>query len=341
MRDLLRFNVNTLRVLVLLPFLLGSCSKGVVRNFKSGEALGTTYNITYLTKGPLDVQREIDSVFAAINKSMSTYIPDSDISRINRGDSTVVIDTMFREVMALSAQVHARTKGYFDPTVGVLVNAWGFGPGTAIILDSAKVDSLRQYVGFDKVEISPLFTIHMLQKGVQLDFNAIAKGYTIDRLAAMLDQKGVDNYLVEVGGELVGKGENLQKEKPWVVGIDDPQVETGRALKLKIQLRDRALASSGNYRKFRIDSITGRRYVHTIDPISGFTKDSNVLAASVLAGNCAEADAYATAFMAMDLDESIKLLVEQKELEAYIIYLDEQGKAAEFMTTGFRELVVE
>lgn len=327
--------------LLLLLLAVTSCTNGINRNFNSGEALGTTYNIIYLTDGPLDLQQQFDSVFRAVNASMSTYIPESDISRINRGDSTVVIDTMFREVMAISGEVHKRTGGYFDPTVGVLVNAWGFGPGTSMVMDTASVDSLLEYVGFEKLTIRPDFTIRKQHPGIFLDFNAVAKGYTIDRLAAVLDRYGVEHYLVEVGGELIGKGMNLLKEKPWVVGIDDPQVEEGRVLKVRVQLKDRALASSGNYRKFRIDPASGRKYVHTIDPISGFTKNSNVLAASVLANSCAVADAYATAFMAMDLDESIKLLVEQKELEAYIIYLDEEGKTKEFMTTGFKEIVLE
>ncbi len=327
---------------MLVTLFLYSCSYGVKRNYNSGEALGTTYSITYLTNRPMDLQKEIDSVFAAINASMSTYIPDSDISRINRGDSTVVIDSMFREVMSISARVHSRTRGYFDPTVGVLVNAWGFGPGPQLgNMDSVQVDSLLKFVGFAKVSITPEFGIRKEHPGIQIDFNAIAKGYTVDRLAALMDRRGVANYLIEVGGELVGRGGNALKEKPWIVGIDDPQVETGRQLKKKVELKNRALASSGNYRKFRIDSASGRRYVHTIDPISGFTKDSNVLAASVMANSCAVADAYATAFMAMDLDESIKLLVEQKELEAYIIYLNEEGQTEEFMTTGFAEMVVD
>lgn len=327
---------------ILLAFLvLTSCSGGIRRNFLAGEAQGTTYNITYLTSEPLNLQREFDSVFKVINASMSTYIPDSDISRINKGDTTVVIDFMFREVMSISGEVHTKTEGYFDPTVGVLVNAWGFGPGPSMAMDSATVDSLLDYVGFQKIDVRPDFTIRKKHPGVVLDFNAIAQGYTIDRLAAVFDKKGVDNYLVEVGGELIGKGVNMLKEQPWVVGINDPQLEEGSSLKLKVQLKDKALASSGNYRKFRIDSISGRKYVHTIDPISGFTKDSNVLAASVLANSCAVADAYATAFMAMDLDESIKLLVAQKELEAYIIYLDEEGNTKEFMTTGFSEIVLE
>lgn len=327
--------------IVLAAVLLCSCGNGFRQNFNSGEALGTTYNITYLSPEKIDMQPGIDSVFAAVNASMSTYIPGSDISRINQGDTTVVVDPMFRDVLSISREVYSKTYGYFDPTVGVLVNAWGFGPGPGMEMDSTIVDSLLQYVGFNKIILTPDNRIRKQLPGIRFDFNAIAKGYAIDRLAALLGNNGIENYLVEVGGEVVASGMNLNKEKQWLVGIDDPQAPGERVLKKKIQLRDRALASSGNYRKFRIDSVTGRTYVHTIDPKTGFTKNSNVLAASVIANTCAVADAYATAFMAMDLDESIKLLVAQKDLEAYIIYLNENGEAEEFMTTGFSQLVVD
>jgi thiamine biosynthesis lipoprotein len=156
-----------------------------------------------------------------------------------------------------------------------------------------------------------------------------------------MDAKQIQDYLLEVGGEVVAKGTNRIKEKPWVVGIDDPQMGETRELKMLINLKDRALASSGNYRKFRMDSLTGKKYVHTVDPKTGFTKNANTLGATVLADNCAKADAYATAFMAMDLDDALKLLTAQRELDAYIVYLDEQGETQEFMTEGFQSLIVE
>ena len=318
---------------------MGSCTedKGPwERNFNYGGALGTSYSITYLSTQTLNYQEEIDSVFQVVNQSMSTYWPESDISRINNGDSTIVVDAMFREVFNLSKEVYGKTEGYFDPTVGILVNAWGFGPGSAIELDSTKVDSLLQYVGFDKVSLTSDGQVRKEDPAVSFDFNAIAKGYAIDRLALMLDKKGIDNYLVEVGGEIVTRGQNMIKNKPWVLGIDDPQIEEGRRLKVALELKDRALASSGNYRKFRIDSITGEKYVHTIDPITGFTKNSKVLSASVIAPSCAEADAFATAFMAMDLEDSKKLLEQEKQLEAYLIYLDEAQEVQEFVTKGFK-----
>ena len=318
----------------------GSTEPKIVLNQNIGGALGTSYSIIYLSEKKLDFQTEIDSVFAAINQSMSTYITGSDISRINEGDTTVVVDAMFEEVFELSKEINKTTKGYFDPTVGTLVNAWGFGPGKKLEMDSTRVDSLMNYVGFDKVKLTKGKTIKKDNPYIRFDFNAVAKGYAIDRLAKLMDAKGIADYLLEVGGEVVVKGENTIKQKPWSVGIDDPQIKIGRKSKLLISLKDRALASSGNYRKFRIDSVSGKRYVHTIDPKTGFTKGANTLSANVLANDCATADAYATAFMAMDLDETLKFLAKQVDLDAYIIYLNQKGETMEYMTDGFSKLVL-
>lgn len=310
-----------------------------VKNISSGSALGTSYNITYLATSELNFEREIDSLFQVLNQSMSTYIPTSDISRINRGDSTIVVDQMFREVFELSGRVFDATDGYFDPTVGVLVNAWGFGPGTELQMDSMKVDSLLDYVGFNKVSIKANGEIKKENPAIYFDFNAIAKGYAVDRLAVLLKNKGLTDFLIEVGGELVAQGENRIKEKRWVVAIDDPMMEESRTYKRTLYMKDVAMASSGNYRKFKIDPETGAKYVHTIDPKTGYTKNSNILAVSVMANDCATADAFATSFMAMDLEKSKAILSQHKELEGYIIYLDPEGNVLEYMTNGFKENV--
>lgn len=330
-----------LKVLVLLGavWFVGCTPKEAIKNQSWGNALGTTYSIIYISDQQLDFQKEIDSVFQVLNKSMSTYIPSSDISRINQGDSTIVVDDMFEEVFDVSSRVHEASDGYFDPTIGVLADAWGFGPGERIQLDSLRVDSLLGYVGWDKVQLNRDNTITKAHPSIRFDFNAVAKGYAIDRLGVMLDQKGIKNYLVEVGGEVLAKGTNLVSGKKWTVGIDDPQVETGRQLKQIVSLKDVAMASSGNYRKFRVDPQTGEKYVHTIDPKTGYTKNSNVLATSVVAKTCAVADAYATTFMAMDLEASKKVLQDHEELEAYIIYLDNDGVTQEFFTPGFEALI--
>ena len=317
-------------------FCLGCAQEPWVKNRNHGNALGTTFAITYVADRELDYQREIDSLFMAVDRSMSTYREDSDISKINAGDTSTVVDAMFREVFAISDGVHAATKGHFDPTVGVLADAWGFGPGEQLELDSLKVDSLLQYVGWDKVELMADNTIAKAHRAIKFDFNAVAKGYTVDRLGVLLDSKGIKNYLVELGGEVLAKGHNPISGIPWTVGIDDPQVETGRELKRIVLLEDKAMATSGNYRKFRLDPDTGEKYVHTIDPLTGYTKNSKVLAVSVMASTCALADAFATAFMAMELEGSKEILSDHEELEAYIIHLDQTGNTQEFMTDGFR-----
>ena len=257
------------------------------------------------------------------------------------GDTTVVVDAMFKEVFNVSTKVYSASKGYFDPTVGVLVNAWGFGPGKHIEMDSTQVDSLLQFVGWDKVKLNADGTLVKQNSNIRFDFNAVAKGYAIDCLGRMLTKKGIENYLIEVGGEVLTKGENTFAQKQWTVGIDEPNNIEQRGSAAVIKLKDRALASSGNYRKFRIDSTTGKKYVHSINPLTGYTKNSKVIAANVLANDCATADAYATAFMVMDLEDS-KVLLEQKkeELDVFIIYLDDDGKMQEFVTKGFKALII-
>ncbi|AWX45352.1 hypothetical protein HME9304_02365 [Flagellimonas maritima] len=329
-----------IQVVVLLLFISCTSKPKLIKNQNIGEALGTTFSIIYISEYELDYQKEIDSIFQAFNKSMSTYLPDSDISKINSGDSTLIIDQMFRDVFMQSKLVHYETNGYFDPTVGVLVDAWGFGPGKQIELDSTKVDSLMQYVGFQKIGLTQDYRIVKIKKEISFDFNAIAKGYAIDRLGQMLNEKGIKHYLVEVGGEVLTKGTNIINEKPWKVAIDDPNDLSARGRAAIVELQDMALASSGNYRKFRIDDETGQKYVHTINPKTGYTKNSNILSATVVTASCIKADAYATAFMAMDLNKTKDLLSKRDDLEAFVIYLDEQGNSQNFMTKGFEKIVV-
>lgn len=330
--------------LFLLIVLIFSCKtepKRLIKNQFTGGVFGTSYSIISLSENVLDCQSQIDSVFYVVNQSLSTYSPESDISKINLGDSTIQVDHMFKDVFVVSREIYRKTNGYFDPTVGTLVNAWGFGPGQELAMDSLKVDSLLRYVGFDKVAITPRGTISKEDTAIYFDFNAIAKGYAIDRVAVLMDNLGIENYLIEIGGEVVGKGINTLKDKPWAVGIDNPESEYQRESKIAIQLIDRALASSGNYRKFRVDETTGEKYVHTVDPISGFTKNSSTLGVTVLADNCTIADGYATAFMAMDLDVAKGIIESDASLDAYIIYADTQGTIQEFMTAGFKRTILE
>ncbi|MAP54293.1 FAD:protein FMN transferase [Altibacter sp.] len=306
-----------------------------------GDAFGTTYTIQYVGGDLAGIEKGVDSVIHTINRSMSTYMPNSDISKINKGASDLVVDTDFKAVFRLSEEVHKRSGGYFDPTVGVLRNAYGFGDENPLQkIDSTTLDSLLQYVGFDKVRLTSEGTVEKSHPEIYFDFNAIAKGYGIDRIGAFLTAEGVDAYLIELGGEILAKGTNPAKGQPWVVGIEtvDSQLDD-RTFQITIQLQDKAMASSGNYRKFRVDSVSGKKYVHTINPLTGSTEQSDVTSATVVAETCAEADAYATAFMALGLKRSKALLEKSPQLEAYLTYSDTLDAPQVFMTEGFKRLL--
>lgn len=326
----------------ILAVTIVGCEKPAVNQKSlSGEALGTTYNIKYFSDQDIAATEALDSIFKVVNLSMSTYTPDSDISRINRGDSLVKVDTLFQNVFKLSQQVHSESGGYFDPTVGDLVNMYGFGPENSLkVIDSSTVDSLMTFVGLDKITISPEGEVKKAFPEVYLDFNAIAKGYAIDLIGHYLESKEVDNFLIELGGELLGKGENLQKDAPWVVGIDDPHQQEGtRTLTAGVQLINRAMATSGNYRKYRKDPTTGTIYVHTINPLTGYPEKSNLLSVSVLAENCALADGYATAFMALGVERTMEVLETLENVDVYLIF-DENGETKKFASEGFREVLI-
>ena len=319
-----------------------ACEQGVTERVSEGQALGTTYYIKYFSEEDVALEEALDSIFKVVNQSMSTYQPESDISRLNRGDTLVQVDSLFQRVFTLSEQVYEESGGYFDPTVGDLVNMYGFGPEERLErIDSSTVDSLMVFVGLEKINISPEGQVRKDHPEVYLDFNAIAKGYAIDLVGHYLEEQDVEHYLIELGGELLARGSNLSKEAAWVVGIDDPnQTAVERTLTAGVELKNRAMATSGNYRKYRTDPETGSVYVHTINPLTGYPERSNLLSASVLAENCALADAYATAFMALGVERTKKLLPELDEVDVYLIY-EENREVKDYASEGFREVLVE
>lgn len=308
----------------------------------SGSALGTTYHIKlYSGKDDLEISKGLDSIFEVINQSMSTYRKNSDISKINNGIDSITVDTHFQKVFKASKAIYKASNGYFDPTVGNLVNAYGFGPNKRIdTLSQPIIDSLLQNVGFDKLTLTKNNKIRKEKSKIYLDFNAIAKGYTIDVIADFFDKKGIDNYLIELGGELVSKGENMLKQKPFIVAIDDPlQKEGNRTFQTTLKLKNRAMATSGNYRKFRTDSVTGEKFVHTINPLTGKPEKSALLSASVLAENCMLADGYATMFMALGLEKAKKIASKLKNIDIYFIYAD--GDSTQVYTSkGFENVLL-
>lgn len=328
--------------LIAILLFLTSCSKEQMVSL-SGYALGTTYSIKYIAPVSIDnLEVKVDSLFFNVNRSLSTYIPTSDISKINRGDSSIVVDTYFKKVFEASQKINQLTYGYFDPTVGNLVNAYGFGPEKPLnIVEQQQIDSLLLFTGLHKVRIAPNGIIQKTHPNVYLDFNAIAKGYSVDLLAELLLQNGVNDFLVELGGELVARGTNSIDQKQWSVGIDDPlQKQDMRTYLNVITLTDRAMATSGNYRKYRVDPLTGKQYVHTLNPMTGKPVKSSVLSATVLADSCMEADAMATALMAMPPSLSMQILNNSTDFDALLVFSSPSDDGVEtFSTPGFDAIV--
>lgn len=305
-----------------------ACKKESISNdfTLKGAVFGTTYKITYLNSN-VNYQKSIDSLFLKMNASLSTYIPNSDISRINKGDTTVIVDDFFVEVFQKSKRIFIETEGFFDPTVGNLVNAWGFGPKNEIInLTDQQIKNQMQFVGLEKVNLN---NNHIIKENseIYLDFNSIAKGYGIDVVARFLESKNVKNYLVEIGGEIRTGGFKLNK-KPWVIKLVDP-INSSSGFK-NINLSNKSMATSGNYRKFRVTD-SGDKFVHTVNPKTGYAIESNLLSASVIANlDCADVDAYATAFMAMGLEKTKKYLKKNKNIEVILLYSNNNGKLEEY-----------
>ncbi|MBQ6653733.1 MAG: FAD:protein FMN transferase [Prevotella sp.] len=282
-----------------------------------GNIFGTTYHITYQSHEHLEA--EMTDALRQVDANLSMFNGTSVISRINRGEQPVVAGTMFEEVYRQAETISRQTDGTFDITVAPLVNAWGFGFRSGNMPTREQIDSLLQFVGYTKVTLNG--TLRKQDPRTMLDCSAIAKGYGCDMVAKVLNRHDVKNYMIEIGGEVVVKGVNSKGEK-WHIGLQKPK-EEGTEIQEIITLSDRALATSGNYRRFYYKD--GRKYAHTIDPATGYPVQHNLLSATVIADDCATADAYATALMVMGLERGRAFLKKHKELSAYLIYTDEKG----------------
>ena len=308
-----------------------------------GEAQGSTYHIKYIADRDENLKPAIDSILELIDLSMSTYRPDSAISKINQGDTTVVVDEHFRKVFEASQQIWQESEGLFDPTVGILVNAWGFGKqkiSEADLPTDKKIDSLRKYVGFDKVALTEKNLIKKRYTEILFDFNAIAQGYTSDVVANYLSARGIKNYIVEIAGEMYLKGKNTVEDKSWTIGVENPlKPLDDRDLVATIQFTNQGLATSGNYRKVWTDS-NGRKYVHSINPLTGRATQSDVLSATVVAPSTMLADGYATMFMVMGLAKSKAFLEKHPDLAVLLVYSDDKHQEATYKTKSFEKLII-
>lgn len=304
---------------------------------ESGFVFGTVYNITYQCDRSL--KSDIEAALRKVDNSLSAFNSGSVISRINRNEQ-VEADKMFCDVFTLAMQVSKETDGAFDITVAPLVNLWGFGFKNDSTPTKHKVDSLRRFVGYEKVSLIGK-TVRKQDKRIMLDCSAIAKGYGSDVVAASLRSRGVDNYMVEIGGEVVVRGVNEQR-LPWRIGVTKPSddsVQANKEIQTVLNITNKAMATSGNYRNFYYRN--GRKYAHTIDPKTGYPVQHSILSATVIADNCATADAYATSFMVLGIERAKAVLSRHPELSAYFIYADRHGRNATWCSPKLKDKLTE
>ncbi len=305
-----------------------------------GFAQGTSYHIIYESKNREDFQAPVDSLLTDFDRSLSIYQPSSLISRFNRNEPGTLADDKFTTIFNKSYEVFKNTNGAFDITVGPVVNALGFGNTDTLQVDSTMIDSLLQYVGMEKVSLKDGVLMKQ-NSNILLDVNAIAQGYSVDLVAKFLEQRNIRNYMVEIGGEVRARGKN-EMNQVWRIGIDKPiegNIIPGADLQAILRLNNRSLATSGNYRKYY--EKNGIKFVHTIDPKTGYPVVSNLLSATVVASDCTTADAYATALMVFGVERSISFLKENKFLEAYLIYTDQEGRFRVYSTKGLQRFIEE
>ena len=313
-------------MILLLTVSLLSCkeNKPVFANF-NGFAHGSTYSIVYDNKkniDPQELRQKVDKILADFDMSLSLYKDSSILSKINRNEDAIP-DSFFTEVFKKSVIISQMTDGAFDITVGPLVKAWGFGPDAHKNFTEAKRDSLLKLVGMSKVSLIGGRLIKSDPR-ICLDFNAIAQGFSVDVICRYFDNLGIENYLVEIGGEVRGKGKKAGNL--WRVGIDKPvdnNMTPGQTLKAIIRITDKAIATSGNYRKFYVED--GVKYSHHVDPRTGYTTKNTLLSISIIADECAMADGVATGCLVMGKEKAIEFLDEHPGFEAFMVYSDESG----------------
>ena len=323
---------------ILLLFLFSCTSQTEITAVKLiGEAQGTYYSITYFDAENRDFQIQLDSILDAFDQSVSLWVPNSVLSRVNRNDSAVRIDDYFRLNFELAHRVAEETNGAFDFTVAPLVKAWGFGFNHQKKVDQHIIDSLLELVDYRNVMIKA-GRVEKRDVRITFDFNAIAQGFSVDVIGDWLEHKGIENYLVDIGGEVKAKG-----GKPdgsfWKVGIEKPAKNRNdaRDLKAVVALQNNSIATSGSYRKFYEEN--GIRYSHTIDPHTGYPVQHSLLSVSVLSPNTGLADAYATAFMVWGFEKSKAFVEHNPALEAFFIYSDTSGNYQTYATRGFQNII--
>ena len=325
-------------LMVLGLVVLASCTKQPKKIVLQGLAQGSYYAVTYFDEQNRNFQREIDSIFRAVDMSVNLWVDSSVICKVNRNEE-VALDSIFIDNFNIAQEAARLSDGYFDPTISPIVAAWGFSNKTGDSITPQLIDSLKQLVDYRKIRIESGKVVKE-NPAITLDFNAIAQGYTTDLIAQFLESRGIKNYLVDTGGEIMARGEKPDGN-PWIVGIEKPAEnwDSDRILQTCIALRDKGLVTSGSTRKYV--ERNGKRYSHCIDPKTGYPVEHNVLSVTILAKNSVWADALASICMVMGMERSLPLIQSMDGVEAYYIFANEQNALETFATEGFAELFLE
>lgn len=315
-----------------LFFLMLSCSRAPQKISYSGEVQGTFFAITYYDEDGRTFQQEFDSIFEAVDNSVSLWEENSIIRKVNRNED-VVVDQIFKDNFEWARKASEFSEGAFDATIGPLVSAWGFHYKKEIEMTPKKVDSILQLVDYRKIQIIDDRVIKA-NPNMTLDFNAVAQGYTTDIISEFLESKGITNFLINVGGEIMARG-NKPNGDLWTIGIEKPSenYDSEQAVQIKITLKDKAIVTSGNYRKY-IEK-DGIRYSHSINPTTGYPVKSDMLSATVIANTASWADCLATICMIVGKEKASQLLEKQDGIEAYFIYVDDNGLISTSSSKGF------
>jgi thiamine biosynthesis lipoprotein len=303
-----------------------------------GKTMGTTYHITYFDAQRRDFKRQVDSVLNRVNESINTYLPQSEVTRFNKGAGSLKFELPYlRHLLERSREIVGVSAGAFDPTVMPLVNAWGFGPAEPLNPDNLAIDSIREFVGFEKILFNQ-DSVWKTDARTQLDFGGIGQGYGADVVAGFLKSKGITDMLVEIGGEGMAVGRNRASGKPWEIGILDPNSTPGhRFFKAYVSLENQSFTTSGNYFNYR--EVNGKKFSHTIDPQTGYPVNDPLLSVSVFSADATSADGWATALMVMGFDKAKAALQSQSGLEAILMYSGENGAIEVFVTPGIKNAV--
>jgi len=333
LRDARRGTLATLLMVV-----LASCNQHPQKTVLQGLAQGSYYAITYYDEQGRNFQHEIDSIFHAVDMSVNLWVDSSVISKVNRNEE-VALDSIFIDNFRIAQEAARLSDGYFDPTISPIVTAWGFSYKNGDSITPQLIDSLKQLVDYRKVRIKNGEVVKE-NPSITLDFNAIAQGYTSDLIASFLESRGIKNYLVDTGGEIMARG-GKPNSQPWIVGIEKPAEnrDSDRIVQTRITLSDNGLVTSGSTRKYV--ERNGKRYSHCINPKTGYPVEHQLLSATVLADNSVWADALASICMVMGMEQSLPLIESMDGVEAYYIFVNEEGVLETFATEGFSRLIIQ